>query len=969
MRKWGWLWCLFVCLLLEAPDSSGQGHCEDVDGQCVCSCPKGTRRSPNACACVAIPSPKPNPDPKRKPTPKPVVKPKPACTAAVAGCHPCQVAYRNGPLCSCRKAGSDTVWGQCLEKKCTSSEPKVCQDLAYYADTQATLKRMRLYDKACDNNVGRACAKLGDLQTDKAQRATSYERACNLGYQPACKNAADLASGTKAKGLNEKACDDGRGDPVACRRYASAIRYSDVAKARRLYAVACERADGDAIACSAYGQMAEQGHGGPRDAGTAYRAYERGCFQPKSWKAYAVWACNDLGRMRRARGQTDGAKAAYERVCSSRFIFKPSCESLGDIYKERGKLAEAEKHYREACDEGKPLGRRDACFKLGLMSDKRTKGNASGLSKALESYRHGCKRRHKEACARKQQLEELLADGDGDEIVNLDDKCRKEAEDKDGFEDDDGCPEADNDGDGFLDGKDGCPDYAETKNGVADEDGCPEGELHVVASCGGELDQGDFDVSINGESAEPNAAGRYILAERGSYAIEVESTWCKAVTRNVTVSPATPRMVERFELPEGGWSGTFTGKGTGQKLHDAWPWQFSVSYTHSFLSADQAFVQTAEDAPRSGLSLSGAQSLNGVVLSGGVVYDHFVALLEAQFAVAGDAPVGGVIPDPADPAEIFAGSEADITQFTFPRFRIGGRIPFGMFSLSAGGSAGLSYWRVNGSAGSVNTTTTIELSPWGELQIKPLCDFGLHAGGGYRFGFAPEAEDVNYGFVNAGVHFQPCDDYDSIFRKDGHPFRADSIAVVASYEHRILPRNLAVGFDDGAYGTTFGGLPTLNGVRIGIQPFGVEYLLAQIDIGVAVSDTLPVQRHVSDPEEFPDAEPLTDVEGSLLAWTFPGIKLGLRVPIRNLALTAGGSADLEWWIPTVDSSERPGAFQLALGGFAGMELRPICDFGMQFLGGYKAGVAGDDGIGYGYVNAGLMYVPSCTPISASQGYR
>jgi OOP family OmpA-OmpF porin len=65
-------------------------------------------------------------------------------------------------------------------------------------------------------------------------------------------------------------------------------------------------------------------------------------------------------------------------------------------------------------------------------------------------------------------------DPDGDGIVGANDKCPNEAEDKDGFEDSDGCPEPDNDKDGIPDAQDKCPNKAETMNGVDDDDGCPE---------------------------------------------------------------------------------------------------------------------------------------------------------------------------------------------------------------------------------------------------------------------------------------------------------------------------------------------------------------------------------------------------------------------------------------------------------------------------------------------------------------
>jgi OOP family OmpA-OmpF porin len=65
-------------------------------------------------------------------------------------------------------------------------------------------------------------------------------------------------------------------------------------------------------------------------------------------------------------------------------------------------------------------------------------------------------------------------DPDGDGVVGVADKCPLVAEDKDGFEDDDGCPDPDNDKDGIPDAQDKCPNQAETLNGIDDEDGCPE---------------------------------------------------------------------------------------------------------------------------------------------------------------------------------------------------------------------------------------------------------------------------------------------------------------------------------------------------------------------------------------------------------------------------------------------------------------------------------------------------------------
>lgn len=66
------------------------------------------------------------------------------------------------------------------------------------------------------------------------------------------------------------------------------------------------------------------------------------------------------------------------------------------------------------------------------------------------------------------------ADNDHDGIDDAADKCPDEAEDLDHWQDEDGCPETDNDQDGVLDAQDQCPNEAETKNGIDDQDGCPD---------------------------------------------------------------------------------------------------------------------------------------------------------------------------------------------------------------------------------------------------------------------------------------------------------------------------------------------------------------------------------------------------------------------------------------------------------------------------------------------------------------
>ncbi len=68
----------------------------------------------------------------------------------------------------------------------------------------------------------------------------------------------------------------------------------------------------------------------------------------------------------------------------------------------------------------------------------------------------------------------LERDMDHDGIPDGRDICPTVTEDRDGFQDDDGCPDPDNDQDGVLDAMDKCPYVPEDHDGFEDRDGCPE---------------------------------------------------------------------------------------------------------------------------------------------------------------------------------------------------------------------------------------------------------------------------------------------------------------------------------------------------------------------------------------------------------------------------------------------------------------------------------------------------------------
>ncbi|HEU0030484.1 MAG TPA: OmpA family protein [Kofleriaceae bacterium] len=72
-------------------------------------------------------------------------------------------------------------------------------------------------------------------------------------------------------------------------------------------------------------------------------------------------------------------------------------------------------------------------------------------------------------------FEPNLGDRDGDGLKDDVDRCPTEPEDRDDFEDEDGCPDPDNDRDRILDVDDKCPLIPENYNGFQDADGCPDG--------------------------------------------------------------------------------------------------------------------------------------------------------------------------------------------------------------------------------------------------------------------------------------------------------------------------------------------------------------------------------------------------------------------------------------------------------------------------------------------------------------
>ncbi len=163
-------------------------------------------------------------------------------------------------------------------------------------------------------------------------------------------------------------------------------------------------------------------------------------------------------------------------------------------------------------------------------------------------------------------------DNDGDGIADAADKCPLEAEDKDGFQDEDGCPDPDNDGDGVPDVADKCPTAPETKNGFQDDDGCPDEIPEKLKQFTGVIQGITFKVS----SAELAAASSNVLdkavavlAEFKDIKLEVQGHTddqpikSKTFADNQALSQARAESVKAYFVKKGIEDNRLIAKGYG----------------------------------------------------------------------------------------------------------------------------------------------------------------------------------------------------------------------------------------------------------------------------------------------------------------------------------------------------------------------------------------------------------------------
>ncbi len=111
-------------------------------------------------------------------------------------------------------------------------------------------------------------------------------------------------------------------------------------------------------------------------------------------------------------------------------------------------------------------------------------------------------------------------DPDGDGIVGDADQCPNQPEDKDGFEDLNGCPDPDNDGDGIVDGDDACMMEPEDFDQFKDDDGCPDFTTQVTVRVQRQngLPVPDASSVVTGEGVSESGPSNFVLdLHEGNY--------------------------------------------------------------------------------------------------------------------------------------------------------------------------------------------------------------------------------------------------------------------------------------------------------------------------------------------------------------------------------------------------------------------------------------------------------------------
>lgn len=138
-------------------------------------------------------------------------------------------------------------------------------------------------------------------------------------------------------------------------------------------------------------------------------------------------------------------------------------------------VADAEKNGAMTCAPRElAIAKSQLEFASIALGQGRVSSAEAHLAKAEPNARAAYAMSPSDRCAVHESRVEAARDTDGDGIDDSLDQCVLEPEDKDGYLDDDGCPDPDNDADGIPDAVDQCKNDPEDFDGFQDADGCPD---------------------------------------------------------------------------------------------------------------------------------------------------------------------------------------------------------------------------------------------------------------------------------------------------------------------------------------------------------------------------------------------------------------------------------------------------------------------------------------------------------------
>ncbi len=223
-----------------------------------------------------------------------------------------------------------------------------------------------------------------------------------------------------------------------------------------------------------------------------------------------------------------------------------------------------------------------------------------------------------------------VRDSDGDGVSDKVDGCREVPEDKDGFQDEDGCVDPDNDGDTVMDADDRCQGDKEDIDGFEDVDGCadPDNDKDGVADtadkCATELE--DMDQFEDGDGCADADNDKDGIADAADKAPNEPETFNGYKDRD-GIPDEVPAEVKRF-------SGRI--EGILFKTNSAEIDKKSYAVLDAAVAVLQQFPEVrmevqghtddvGDDAKNMTLSQDRAQSVVNYLISKGVAADRLVA--------------------------------------------------------------------------------------------------------------------------------------------------------------------------------------------------------------------------------------------------------------------------------------------------------------------------------------------------------